>query len=240
MYSSHIMYTVLVIADSRGRGIQSVIRSRLEGLVRVHVIVHPGSGARLAVAKTLQLLRELEPDLVILLTGICDITTRNGRTKRIDLRHHTVHDLVSGATGAFRDACMLLRAEGTLKISVATITGVNLVDCNSECRRGISQDRYNDYVRARPICEDQKLLNEAIICINKEVVKFNKSNSSQTTWVAGLVHAYFKGAYHHYYKRLFDGCHPDESTKQAWAAQIIKSIMRLSKDNSAAHPTSGR
>ena len=92
----------------------------------------------------------------------------------------------------------------------------------------MSIEQYKVYANTKLLTGDQQLINGAIIRINKLIVKFNKINHSQTTWVAGLVHSYFKGSYHHYYKRLSDGCHPDHATKVAWAAQILRSVRRLS------------
>ena len=170
----------------------------------------------------------VKPDLVLMMTGICDLTWKHRSTKYIGLRHTRVVDNVSHVMEAIRAAYDLLRSQGIQQISFATITGADLSDCNHPPRRHMSVDGYIEYcATTKQVDAGQSTLNDSVLLINKNIVIFNRNNSVGTTWLAGLVHADYKNKYHHCYKRLRDGCHPDTKTKDAWAAQIIKSIRRI-------------
>lgn len=231
---------VLVIADSRGRALQDII-NKIDPSNTITVLVHPGAGSELAVLKSISQIKTIDPSLVIMLTGICDLTWKNRTTKQIGLRHMKSNDNVAHVMQAIRASHELLVAQGVPLVSFATITGADLSDCNHLPRRNMSMDQYLSYcsITKRPH-PDQTVLNESILNINKWVVRFNAKNSTKTVWIAGLVHSYYKNRYHHCYKRLLDGCHPDHKTKQAWASQLIKSISRillLPSPHPPTHPT---
>lgn len=219
--------TILIIADSRGRDLQELL-SKLKPLVPIKVLTHPGSGAELAVLKSVPFIIDSKPDLVLMLTGICDLTWKHRHTKHIGLRHSKVEDNVSHVMEAISSAYDLLMSQGVKQISFATITGADLVDCNHSPRRHMTAKDYLDYcATTKGVDVSQSTLNDSVLLINKKIVIFNRNNSVRTTWLAGLVHSYYKNKYHHCYKRLIDGCHPDPKTKEAWAAQIVKTIRRI-------------
>lgn len=217
---------VLIIADSRGRGIETVINN-LNDNYNVSVVVHPGAGLELAVLRSIPTIRHLQPALVLMLAGICDLTWKNKNTKVINLRHTSVSDNVTQVMDAIKSSFDLLKANGDYIISFSTITGADLRDCNYKPRAKMNDSDYTQYCAARVPHPAQTTLNQSILTINKLLVKFNKRNGTKTAWVAGLVHAYANKSYHHHYRRLRDGCHPSNKTMHAWAAQIVKSICRI-------------
>lgn len=218
---------VLIIADSRGRGLQQIIDNSYP-LVGCQVIFHPGAGSELATLRSLVRIDTMRPDLIIMLTGVCDLTWRNSSTKIVGLRHGQVEENVQHVLQAMGSALDLIRAQGNYRVSIATLTGVDMADYNYHPRRHMSESEYLSYCECKklPHCS-QQILNKSILGINKRIVSLNKANSIQTVWVAGLVHSYYKGAYHHCYKRLSDGCHPSQRTSEAWVRQIIRSIDRI-------------
>ena len=122
----------------------------------------------------------------------------------------------------------VLKNETRSSVSFATVTGLDLTDYNNKKRKYMTSEEYEDYCASRKTTHpDQELLNAAIITLNQKLVELNISNNAPTTWTAGAVHAYFKNCHHHYYRRLNDGCHPDQSTTDRWAKQIARTIRRL-------------
>ena len=225
--------TTLIIADSRGRGLSELL-ANTKSPDQISLLTYPGAGSELAVLKSLKYISDFNPHLVIMLTGVCDLTWRNKSTKQISLRFEKLNEIISHVLDALHTAYDLLTAHGVPKISFATITGVDLSDCNYPPRKHMTTEQYIDYCATTKISHpDQSKLNDAILQINRKIVTLNRRNSAKTTWIAGLVHSYYKNKYHHCYKRLFDGCHPDQKTKKAWAGQIIKSLNRIL----ATHPS---
>lgn len=219
--------STIIIADSRGRGLQTIINN-LTNSSDIKILFYPGAGYELATLKAMVQIREMKPILVVMFLGICDITWRNPATKIVGLRHRTVRENVDHVLNAIRSAHDLLRTVGVFNISFATVTGVDMSDCNCPRRKFMDKVQYKSYCGETKVAHpSQTVLNDTIIALNKKIVLYNKANSTQTTWMAGLVHSYFKNKYHHYYNRLRDGCHPDDKTKVAWAAQIVKSTNRL-------------
>lgn len=217
----------LIIADSRGAGLQQLLQPQnIPG--GTQVLVHRGAGFELSVTKSLKHISTNKPDLVVLLTGICDLTWRNKTTRLTGLRHPTVEENVNHVIQAAKAAHDLLRSEGSFKITFATITGLDLADYHLARRKHMTMDQYRDYCRDDKIEHvDQCVLNRSILEINRRLTALNKDNSIPTVWVGGIVHAYFKNTHHHQYIKLNDGCHPSDKTKIAWAGQLRKSIQRI-------------
>lgn len=219
----------LIIADSRGRGLQTHIdQLGTKEPGTIHVACHPGAGLELAVLKSLRIIRETKPTLIIVLAGICDLTWKNINTKTIGVRYQKVGENVTQYMKAVRAAYDLLRSDSATAVSFATLTGVDLTDCNNPHRKNMNNEQYKQYAESSKITHrNQTVINDAILEINLQIVRFNRGNNIRTVWIAGLVHAYIKKSYHHYYRRLSDGCHPDHKTKKAWAVQLVKSITRI-------------
>ena len=221
--------TVLIIADSRGAGLQDRLHTAMDGLGLVTVLVMSGAGYELAAIKALPLLTKLKPHLVILLLGICDLTYRTRTTRVTTLRHLTVSQNVDHVLDSARSAIDILTASHKIKISLATLTGIELADYNNPARRLMDTETYRTYNATKVRHPQQGTLNDSVLEINRRLVQINKANSILTPWTAGLIHACFKRAVHHYYIRLVDGCHLDEPTKTAWASLLVKYIRKINK-----------
>ena len=135
---------VLIIADSRGRGLQAIL-NLLSSIHDITVLFHPGAGSELAVLKSLSHIKVTKPDLVIMLTGICDLTWRNRSSKHIGLRHNSQVANVNHVLQAIRAAHDLLKAQDVLRVSFATITGSDLTDCNYPPPKSMTTDQYMIY-----------------------------------------------------------------------------------------------
>lgn len=229
---------VMVLTDSRGRGLQHIIERLTE--IEVGVQVMSGAGSELAAIRALTQVREIKPALIILATGICDLTFRDTSTRKTSLRYSTVEECVEGVIGGIKAACEILEVMGKVKISVATLTGLDLVDYNCRYRKHMNEGEYENYCKERKReCKEQKILNEAIIEINRKITVINRNHGTPSTWLSTVVHSYYRKTHHHSYKRLQDGCHPGEATKLKWAKLIVKSLHHIlggkGEDRSITH-----
>ena len=224
------MFT-LVISDSRGNGIQDLIKPIID-IGEVQVLQHRGAGYGKAIRDSLTIIDRRNPDLVILMVGICDITTRDRSTKLTSIRNTNQDKLTNNVILALNQAVKELREHGCKLISIATIAGIELADYNNPDRRYMNPEQYEEYRRTTKTTDpNQEQIDTTILLLNKKIVSINRLSASPTTWIASAVHAYFKGAYHHYYKHLQDGCHATQRTKQYWANQIVRTIKIIMKRN---------
>ena len=106
------------------------------------------------------------------------------------------------------------------------------VDYNHRQRARMGAEAYDQYCkRNKEIDNNQQVLDEAVVEINRRITELNKKNNVPTTWLSTVVHSYYRGKHHHNYKRLRDGCHPDEVTKKKWGKLIIKSVRNIQREN---------
>ena len=217
------MFT-LVICDSRGQGLQEIL-NEIKDIDTVQIVQYGGAGSVRATMRALPTIKGTPPDLVILMVGICDITQRNKVTKITTLKEFDSETLLNGALVAIRSAVNILRENKCSKISIATVSGVDLADYNNKGRRHMTPVQYEDHLRlSKQVDPHQELMDTTIVRLNKEIVAINRQARCPTTWAANAVHIYFKKAYHHYYKHLQDGCHATTRTKQYWANQVARTV----------------
>ena len=226
--------SVLVLADSRGDGLQQLFNSRTT-MMRHRVLTYKGAGYEMAAIRAIPVINVIKPDLVVVLVGICDLTRRNKVTKITSLRHSTLIENVEHVMERARSAYDLLHSLGDHLISFATITGLDLTDYNCPPRKYMSEPDYLNYCKDRVTHPQQCLLNDSVLEINRRLTALNKASATPTVWVGGVVHSYFRNAHHHYYSRLADGCHLNQTTKGRWVAQIIKSTNRILPPKKLAH-----
>ena len=172
----------------------------------------------------------MQPKIIIMMAGVCDITWKDRKNRTTRIRHEKVEETVEQVMSAARAAYEILETVGRHKISFATITGLDLADYNYRPRKYMSEVEYEEYINSTKV-EDphQKVLNNAVIEINRRITEMNKNNGVPSTWTSTTVHSYYRKIHHHNYKKLEDGCHPDQDTKDKWARQIVKSIQRIEK-----------
>lgn len=221
----------LVIADSRGAGLQTILKSK-ENIGDTEVLVYRGAGSELAAIRAIPTVKRFKPDLIILHAGICDLTWRDRNTKRTYLRHRNTDENIKHLMMAYGTALDLLNALENTQISVATLTGLDLSDYNNADRKNMDSDEYRIYEKSAKIVDpSQCTLDDTIVGVNRQITELNKKHGIPTTWLAGVVHTYYRKRVHHYYRRLWDGCHPDKTTNNAWAGQVEKTIRRVVASN---------
>ena len=199
------------------------------------VSVNPGASIMKSVACTEHWINTYAPDLIIVMSGICNITSKDSKTKNISLRHNKLSDVVDAVMTPIRQAHDLIRNMGDYTVSFSTVTGVDLTDVNNRERKHMNGKEYWYYTTNDKVMHPQQdTLNRAIVIINREITAYNEANGIPTTWMAEVVHPYLRGRHRHYYGRLADGCHPDDNTRKRWAHQIARTIRRISANEDGA------
>lgn len=219
----------VVVADSRGRELQEIMK-RSESDYDIYVEAMGGAGSELAAIRAIPVITRHKPELIIIMTGVCDLTWRNRQNKITALRYREEEECVGGVMRGIESAYEILGAMGQHKISIATLTGIDLTDYNNPRRRQMSEEEYSKYCReGKKEHPDQNMLNRVVIEVNRRITALNRKHGVPTTWTSTIVHSYYRNTHHHNYKRLRDGCHPDEGTKGKWAKLILKSIKHILK-----------
>lgn len=209
------MAHTLIIADSRGKHLQQYLNVH-EDIGTVRVLIFKGVGYCEAMSLSVDTIRSFKPTLIIIMLGICDLTRRNKVTMHTWLRFDTVDGSVDYVIDQAHQSLAYLRRLGTYRISYATLTGLDLSSYNTGVQH-LSPPK-------QALQQAQNTLNTSILEINRRIIELNKTTGLPTTWTASYVHDYFKHQYHHYYRRLSDGCHPTGKTVSYWANQIAKTI----------------
>lgn len=79
-------WLIVVIADSRGKELQQEINKIARPGYDIRVLTSPGKGLVAAVCEAQSKIFWWQPDQIYNIAGICDITKKDKRTHRIELR----------------------------------------------------------------------------------------------------------------------------------------------------------
>lgn len=218
----------LIIADSRGQGLQQLL-NEIAGIGKPTVTTHRGAGIIKAIEQSQEIIAKIKPNIIILMVGICDITTKDPRTKLIQLKSNTTKETTEALTTTLQSGYMKLKTQSPRStISIATIPGLDISDCNNQRRRHMTESEYRQYTKTRKITHpSQRSLDEAITEINRRITALNEKNEAPTTWIAGTIHPHYRKKRHNHYDRLLDGCHATKVTRTKWAQLIEKTIRNI-------------
>lgn len=151
------------------------------------------------------LIRKVRPDKVILLAGIYDITAKDGQSAQISLQHTSVNYAVQLVLDQIHEAIKSVCSICNAKVSVTTVTGVDLADCNYFQRRRMNNNQHSHYVKTiKQVHHDQSKLNEIIMSLNRMIVSINSQTNTPIVWAASAVHPHSGKTYSHYYGKLRD------------------------------------
>lgn len=218
---------VLIVADSRGRGLASAIRNA-SFTGELYVLRHSGATILDAVLGSLTQIEETMPDFVIVMAGICNVTNKNKCTKYISLKTGSNDEIIGQLMEQVNEAYKAIRSVSLAIVSHATIVGVDLSDCNNKDRRYMTDKLYKSFCEdTKVVHPDQERLNDIVLAVNRRLTDINALHMAPTVWMASGVHTYFAHKYHHRYARLKDGCHPTDKTLNYWARQVVRTVNRL-------------
>ena len=215
------MARLLVICDSRGARLQSIIHE-LGQTKEIHIVTYKGAGYCDAIHRAKTIIQDYNPAIIIMLLGICDMTKRDSRTKITDLQTNTAQQIVENVMKQARKSLALLGQMGDYHVSYATVTGIDLFEYNRRAKYLGAHTGDKDSIKRQ-----QLILNQAVLETNRKIVELNTELNQPTTWTAGYVHRYFRKKHHYYYNRLSDGCHPTQEAARYWVTQVIKAFDKI-------------
>lgn len=206
---------IVVITDSRGKGLEEEITAQNPIDFQVKVLVYPGSGIIKAVKDSEKLLNWWRPKQIYILNGICDITTKSKTTKQVSLREADVGKAVQSIMDSVDTVTHFLKIlmDGSqYQLIFAEIVGMN-----------ISTYNYTAYPDPQ-----QGDLNTIVERVNAEIVARNTGCNVSTPWTAREVHRNMKNGRksHRYQKLAEDGLHLSPEMKKVWAQELIKTMYK--------------
>lgn len=203
---------VLVIADSRGAGLQSRFNQYTDKPYSVQVLTWKGRGIAAAVKDSDQTLNWLVPDIVLILAGICNITSLDHRTRQVSLSFTDEDKMLDEYTGKMDAIQHHFKVGKTPRLMFAQLVGMDLAT-------------YNNAPAPNP---QQDLLDRTILSVNSSIASFNKNNGMNTPWTASEIHHHRKnGRKITQYQRLAeDGLHLTEELRDKWVFAIDKAIVK--------------
>lgn len=216
MAESTIQFPVIIITDSRGAGLQSLIDHQTQRYpcFQVRVLVYKGKGIVEAVELAKPKLAWWKPRIVVVLNGLCDVTLRDRQTKLVTLRYESEELMVNlykeYMTTTYHQLQHYL-GDGPNRIIFGPLIGIDLFKCN---QRVINENH-------------QASLNTLIHQLNIEINRFNEFNGSITPWLARDVHRNIKGRKKNRYQLLAeDGVHLSPEMRSKWVAELTSSLVK--------------
>ena len=224
--------------SSRGRGVDAMIMEDHPYPNNVNISVNPGAGisrlTNLAV-KDINNMTELEgtPEehiLIYIIGGICDISEKRRNPME------NAEEVIFGeeATTCTVRVCNIIQESADTISSLgckpiyATIPPMSISDWNWH--------RYN-VNRTSLLCHhrnyesmQQKLI-EAVVEINKFIIRLNASTGAYPPYLAGtvMVNTPGKASPRVHYSRFVDGVHASPSLQLQWAHQLKKAMQKNRK-----------
>ena len=207
--------SILLVADSRGKGLQSKVYTALSKLhaVDISIRIEPHSGATLTtlIPPTLAFLSERHYDVLVIMAGVNDLSHIHWideTTTRISPKYYEVGNLVEQLIAKYEHFKNTVQAtHGTVKVLFAELIG-------------LSFEQWNESPGDYPA--EQKVINRAVELINQILWKMNKETGYPGPHLQNSVHELKKGRRRHKYKRIPDGLHADTDTAKVWAHLIAK------------------
>lgn len=207
------MNPTLVITDSRGRNLAPIIHGLTDR--EVTVAVYPGADIITSILKARSLLTSRDWSQVYILSGVCNLTIKDKKTKKISLQYTEPQQLLSHFQELLVSAFEKLSSINTsipsnCKVIFAPITGIELA-------------KYNKTV----LEPHQETLNRCIEIINTEIATFNRIRNVFTPWTSRIIHHRSRGKYHTRYDKLTDdGCHLTPDVTDYWAQSLLEAIVK--------------
>ena len=205
---------ILIIADSRGLK----LGDQLDEYNDFDYVVKSHRGADIEFSTYLSLgdIYTERPDLIIIMSGICQITKKVGKNK-FQLRKKSAQKIVDD----------YMRSVIITRDMISYYCEQREIKCPGICfttQTGADLKRQNK-MKGRKKHPDQRKLNRIIYEINKCVVYINRKSGPPTIWLSKYTHRYHSkvGRYHSGYKTLKDGVHPKLKLVKYWAKEINRS-----------------
>lgn len=211
-----VMPKILFLADSRGRNLEIDLRDLLGNTFTL--MCYPGATVMDTLRRSEYLRKNNHWTQIYCLAGLCDLTIKNHSSRIVSIRNpdtgHLVRDYVNTLHEAYTTLIHQCPRADSLKCVFCPVTGLNFSAYNK--RSSHPDDALN-----------QRILNEAIVQLNTEIVDFNSSNKNFTPWTNRTVHRRHRQTMSHNYERLAsDGCHLSIPVRHHWAETLHEAVVK--------------
>ena len=151
-------------------------------------------------------------DVVYIVGGICDVTTKDSATGRISFDWVPPAELGNQLVKRLYDEDEFMRRQHPAsRVVFCPLVGVEL------------EEVVNSHAVNR---EQQEAVNEAVFDFNTEIFSINERRGTFSPSLHRTVHRTIRGKNKSYYHHLSDGIHPTEELKGKWADEFVKAIAR--------------
>lgn len=217
---------ILFVADSRGRFLQQELSRFINPHYFEFDLIWRG-GLRLEETADFakSTIIRFKPHLVYILPGICSLTILTSRDPwTAALRSPTVNGsyllFFTGLDIAFQGIYSLSARIGhPIMVITPTQTGIDFTSYNS----------YPDNL----ISPHQRVINSAILEINRHIVSMNKAMLIKTPFLGSYAHPRCRRHNRMVFNKLVDGCHPTLALVQLWAYKLWNNVEK----NAEYYPT---
>lgn len=194
------LYRTLVICDSRGAKLRSLLRDR-----NIRCVYYRGAGLRYIARMAYAQVGRYQPLTCLIIAGINDLTLRLQRPRRVVPRFADAFDLANYVIDLIlsvrRD---LLACYPWLRVAFGGINGICL----------------NKYNITTEFHSEQKVIDQAILQVNSYIRLLNQNSRLYHPRLTSKVHAWRRGRMVTRYKYLYDGLHPNDVLLSQWARAI--------------------
>lgn len=190
----------IAITDSRGRNLDAWVENE-EILISAH------SGAKLmdTALEALHIIPRFNPDVIVLIAGINDITVMNRQTRRVRLISNSRSTIINHLiTQINRAKSLILATHPNVLVAVGGIIGIEM----------------NTYNRRNGTSYFQPIIEDVINAINCYIRQMNLDSNLPHPRLTSKVHTWRRGVRRSIYNRLYDGLHPGAVVLEAWARQL--------------------
>ena len=216
-------FKVIMVTDSRSQDL-NLYTEDWDGIT-LDIVKAPSTGIEAAVEILIAQKRDVTPNAVFIMNGICDILVKNKTTHRYFMLNDTVEETVQHYMKQVKRGQELLEIFYDESLWVFNpITGADICDYNTHERRRMTDDLLVYHHHTKTPDPLQPVMDQAVLDINTRIGEVNWKNNVVTPYTASFVHRRYKGAYHHSYQYTSDGCHLTEEGKKYWAKQVKNSI----------------
>ena len=205
----------IIFTDSRGAGLQDLLwandlRKNLTNSILAKEI--KGANLRNLADSAISFSQDFPTYDIYIAGGVCDITWKHPITKQIKFLHANqavltshITDILDEIDGRMHGCCP------STKFIYCPLIGVDVWN-------------YIPHI-ANDIPNLQDLITNAVIDVNKHILRLNQKHGSRMPHFASAVHSWKHNKFHHHYELLAkDGIHLTKELKVKWADQLLKAI----------------
>ena len=228
----------IILASSRGKGIQSRLRKLHPHPDRLYISARGGAKLETLILDAIRLVkRHPTPSQchVYFMAGLCDITFRDTYIEFVDYRRRRAHmyEEVSftedNTQAVLRVTHIINNMEQELKWLGAKPCFMTIPPCSIQTWNfhRLTTGRTTHLIHHKHYEDMQPNLISVINEINQFIVATNSNNGMSTPFIANTIIQSCGPFKNHrvHYDRLVDGTHATNTTNEKWVKQIIKAII---------------